>query len=461
MFYGGAAGGGKTSLLVGNSLTKQSVSIIYRPQYSQLQGLRDEILKFAPHARTNWQTNIVKTADGRQVELGAMERPGDWRKFSGRPHDFIGFDEIQLFARENYFTSLAWLRTTKEGQRCRVIATGNPPTTSDGEWVITEWAPWIDDAYANPAKPGELRWYITCDDKTEWVDGPGEYDADGRTVRARSRTFIPAKVSDNPYFSDGAYESVLSALPEAIRLKMLDGDFTVRAGSDPWQIIPTEWIEMAMDREIDYGDQDALGIDVARGGNDKTVISPRHGKHFAPLLKRRGADTPNGEAVARFVSEVCTDNAECGVDIVGIGSAAYDALLAKNRFTVIALSGGETSDEYDIATGKLGFANKITEWHWRLREALDPETGAGLSLPRDSELKADLCAARFELRGNKIHREKKDSIKKRIGRSPDCGDSVIYAWAVGDNRDYDIGYQQEADDYDGPAFYGEGAPTAF
>src|SRR5690606_36015276 len=57
-----------------------------------------------------------------------------------------------------------WNRTTTLGQRCRVVATGNPPTTAEGLWVIEYWGPWLDPRHPNPAKPGELRWYVEMDD---------------------------------------------------------------------------------------------------------------------------------------------------------------------------------------------------------------------------------------------------------------------------------------------------------
>jgi hypothetical protein len=68
---------------------------------------------------------------------------------------------------------------------------------------------------------------------------------------------------------------------------------------------------------------------------------------------------------------------------------------------------------------------------WRLREALDPVNGDALMLPPDPELLGDLTAMKFEVRSGKIWVEGKDEIKKRLGRSPDCGDGVGLAhWRV-------------------------------
>jgi len=83
--------------------------------------------------------------------------------------------------------------------------------------------------------------------------------------------------------------------------------------------------------------------------------------------------------------------------------------------------------QYDKATGRLRFRNRRAMIHWRFRESLDPVTGDKIALPPDPELKADLCAPLWKLTAGGILVEEKDEIKKRIGRSPDKGDAVIYA----------------------------------
>jgi hypothetical protein len=64
----------------------------------------------------------------------------------------------------------AQYRTDDPRQRCRVVASGNPPTTAEGRWVIAEWAPWLDPQFPRPAQPGTLRWYTTLDDHLHWLE---------------------------------------------------------------------------------------------------------------------------------------------------------------------------------------------------------------------------------------------------------------------------------------------------
>ena len=92
----------------------------------------------------------------------------------------------------------------------------------------------------------------------------------------------------------------------------------------------------------------------------------------------------------------------------------------------MAVNVAEASEEFD-GTGMYHLTNVRAAMYWRLREALDPESGEDLMLPPDPELLADLTAARFEVRASGIVVEAKEKIKERLGRSPDCADAVALA----------------------------------
>jgi hypothetical protein len=67
------------------------------------------------------------------------------------------------------------------------------------------FAPWLDDKYPNPAKDGELRWFIfNEDDKSEEVADSKPFERDGRTFYPHSRTFIRSTLEDNPYLDADA-----------------------------------------------------------------------------------------------------------------------------------------------------------------------------------------------------------------------------------------------------------------
>ena len=338
------------------------------------------------------------------------------------------FDEITHFMHSQYRFLCGWLRTTKQGQRCRIVAAGNPPTDSDGEWVIKHWGPWLDELNPNPAKPGELRWFAVIDGRDVEVSDGTPFEHGGEIITPRSRTFIPSKIQDNPYLMDTGYMSQLQALPEPLRSQMLNGDFMAGTGDDPWQVIPTNWVKIAQDRWTKsgkYGPMDSLGLDPSRGGLDTTNIARRHGVWFDEILQYPGQAVPDGPTCAALAITEVRDGAPIHVDIIGIGSSVYDHLKS-NGIQVVGVNGAEASVEVDKSK-KLRLRNVRAVCYWRLRELLDPKNNTGAALPPDSELRADLCAPRWKLTSSGILIESKEEIIKRIGRSPGKGDSVAYA----------------------------------
>lgn len=428
LFYGGAAGGGKTDLLLGLALTRHLHSIIFRREGKQLQGIFQRMQELLmTRDGFNSQTQIWNLP-GRIVEFGSCKDFGSEIAYQGRPHDFIGFDEITHFLEAQFRFLMGWLRTTRKGQRCRVVCAGNPPTDSDGDWVIQFWGPWLDENHPNPAKPGELRWYATLDGKDVEVENGEPFTHHGERIKPMSRTFIPSKIADNPYLLETGYMAQLQSLPEPLRSQMLNGDFTAGKDDDPWQVIPTHWVKMAMDRwehRDVKGVMTGLGIDVARGGRDETVLSRRHGNWYDELIRQPGMATPDGPAVASLAVNYVRNGAPISVDVIGVGTSVYDHLKT-TKMDVNAVNFAEKSIEKD-KSGQLPFRNKRAEYWWRMREDLDPQNDKGIALPNDSRLKADLCAPRWKLVSGGIQIESKEEIIKRIGRSPDSGDAVVLA----------------------------------
>lgn len=430
-YYGGAAGGGKTDLLLGLATTAHRRSIIFRREYRQLKAIVDRSREIIGTAgRFNGQELVWRLPDDRVLEFGAVQYADDVKGYQGRPHDLKAFDELPNFLESQYRFLIGWNRTTIEGQRCRVVGAGNPPTSSDGEWVIRYWAPWLDGQHANPASPGEVRWFANIDGvDTEREDGT-PFEWKGETIYPRSRTFIPARLGDNPHLLRTGYMATLQAMPEPLRSQMLYGDFSVGHDDDPWQVIPTAWVRAAQERWRDDGRPpktglSCVGVDVARGGEDKTVLARRYGTWLAPLEKHAGSSTPDGASVAGLVFKALTEGGVAAVDVIGVGSSVYDTLRAQ-RAAVVPINFAAGVDQRDRAR-VLSFANVRAFAYWSLREMLDPDKGDGLALPPDRALLADLTAPHWQMRPTGVLVESKEDIKKRLGRSTDDGDAVALA----------------------------------
>lgn len=440
LFYGGAAGGGKSDLLLGLAHRSHQRSIIFRREFTQLAQLEERAEEmFGRIARYNGQTHVYKLQDGRKIELGAVKDAGDEQKYMGRPHDLKAFDEISHFLEMQFRFLSGWLRTTIIGQRTRVVAGGNPPILADeagnsdnSQWVINYWGPWLDEQHHNPAMPGELRWFTTTDDNKDFeVDGPGKVTYKGRLYTPKSRTFIPSRVEDNPYYADTGYRDQLASLPEPLRSQLLEGDFRAGRTDSKYQLIPTDWVKAAQQRWRERKEPTDLpiqqvGVDVARGGRDRTVLSPRKGNYFCKQQPHKGITTKDGPAVATLVMQSCNSTTTVAIDIIGVGTSPVDILRTHN-FSVMALNASNASEAIDPKSKLFGFINLRAEWWWMLRCDLDPTSGMDLAIPDDPELLADLTAFHYKLTVRGIQLESKDDVYKRIRRSPDKGDSLVYA----------------------------------
>ncbi|MGH7095603.1 MAG: terminase [Stellaceae bacterium] len=435
LLYGGAAGGGKSLMLIGCAATRHTRSLILRRQSTELDGLAADLVQMLGAGGFN-KVDREHTGGGRSIKLGGCREPDDWRAYAGRARDFMGFDEAGEFLEEQVASLLAWLRSTDPHQRCRAIFGSNPPRGAEGAWLLKWFAPWLDPAYPRPAKAGALRWFVRTGGETRWVDGPGRYEFSGEHYTARSRTFIPARLADNPFLDRSDYRAGLENLPEPLRSQLLKGDFLAGREDDAWQLIPSDWIAAAQSRWEPGipGPMSALGCDVAQGGADQTTLAARHGRWFAPLKAVPGRTTPDGIAVASLVFAELRDNAVVVIDAGGgWGTDAYGHLV-KHLPDGHAIGFLGINPSTARSRNGIGFANKRAEAWWRFREALDPQTGDSVALPPDPELAADLAASRWKLAARGIQVEQKDEIRKRLGRSPDRGDAVVMAWAYGGGR---------------------------
>lgn len=427
LFYGGSAGGGKSDLLIGAALTQHKRSIIYRRESVQLQGIFDRVTEIlGSRDGFNSQDKIWRLKD-RQIEFGSCKNLGDEIAYQGRPHDLKGFDEITHFTELQFRFLNGWLRSDNPNIRQRVICTGNPPTDSDGEWVTRFWGPWLDPNYPNPAEPGELRWFAMIDGTETEVDSE-PFEHKGDVITPKSRTFIPSKVTDNPYLMETGYKATLQALPEPLRSQMLNGDFMAGKEDNAYQCIPTAWVEAAMDRwepRTRKGKMSSMGVDPARGGADETVISRRFGDWFDELLVYPGKQTPDGGSVTTLIVQNRKNNCPVHIDGIGIGSSVVDH-CQDNGIQTVSVIWSKASKEKD-KTASFGFTNEKAKCWWRMREALDPDGDVQIALPPDEELKRDLCVPRWKMTSRGVQIESKDDIVKRIGRSTDRGDAVVYA----------------------------------
>jgi hypothetical protein len=444
--YGGAAGGGKSDLIAGLALTEHQRTLVLRREKTQTEGIIQRVTEILGSTDGYNSQKSQWRVGGRLIEFGGLDNPNDHQKWQGRPHDLKALDEVTEMREHQARFVMGWSRTSVPDQRVRNLLTFNPPTTAEGRWVIAFFGPWLDDRYPNPAKPGELRWFTTIKGKDFEVEGPepfvlfrGEpvYDYDPsefspeKIINPKSRTFIPSRVTDNYFYVKTGYIDTLQSMPEPLRSQMLNGDFKAGVEDDEWQVIPTAWIDAAMERwkaRDAKGPMDSMGADVATGGKDNFVISRRHGTWFDELIRIPGRKIPQdaaGPLTSGHIIRHRTDRAPVHVDVVGWGLTTVN-FLTENKVQVIPINGANGSVE-QTKDGRLKFANVRAELAWRMRESLDPTNPDPVALPPDPALRADLAAYKWKLTARGIMVRLKSEMKEDLGRSPDDGDAVCLA----------------------------------
>jgi len=433
--FGGSAGCGKSDLLLGLGLTQQKKGIVFRKQKLDASALIERAGEICGDYGT-WaaKDRAYVTQDGRKLEFGHVSRPGDEQAQQGKAKDYYGFDELAHFNEHEYVFITTWLRSADPNQRCRIVSASNPPLTAQGFWMIKRWGPWLDKTHPNPAKSGELRWFATINGKDTEVAGPEPFeytndDGEIELIKPLSRTFISATLDDNPYYRNTGYKAVLQALPEPMRSALLHGKFMAAMTDDAMQVIPSAWIEAAMNRWEPDGGRDipmsTLGCDIAMGGPAKTVRSARHGHWFAEQMVTDGAETPTGAAAAGLIASEVRDGAPIQIDTIGVGAAAFEQLDGLGAH-VVSMDAREATEERDRSQA-LRFYNCRAWWWWGMRETLDPDLGDNISLPPDPELKADLSAPTWSPTPRGIKIEMKEEVEARLGRPVDKGDACVMA----------------------------------
>ncbi len=435
--YGGQAGGGKTALAVGLACTTHTETTFIRRESTQLGAVIDYMAEVVgSRDGFSGQHNVFRLPpwDGRdrKVQFASCPNPGDETKQMGRPKDLLIIDECANMREAAVRFLMGWVRSTDPNQRCRTLLCSNPPTGSEGYWLTEMFAAWIDPNHLNPAENGELRWYAMIDRKEVEVDGPDIIMHGEEKIIPQSRTFIPASLDDNAYLKDSGYRATLQALPEPLRSQMLYGDWTAGKDDVEYQVIPSEHVEIAMarweERLFDPTKIDSAGLDPSRGGRDSTVLACRDQWYYHKLQEWPGHEMPDGQAVAAKVVELLgISHCPVHTDVIGIGASVVDILGMYIHNRVVPINVSESAKDDTDWSGTLKFFNKRAQLWWAFRDILNPANGFNVSLPKDQQLKAELCAPTYQMRSGKIIVESKKEIIKRLGRSTDKADAVIMA----------------------------------
>lgn len=194
VFYGGAAGGGKSDWMLQAALQYADVpgyaAIIFRRTYADLSlpgALMERAGEWLSGTPARWVDRDKTWAfpSGASLTFGYLEHDVDRYRYKSAEFQMIGFDELTQFTERQYTYLFSRLRRL-EGVPVplRMLSASNPGDRGHA---------WVRDRFIEPRE------------------------------KVRNRVFIPAKIRDNPHLDKPAYLASLSHLGPVLQLQLAEG----------------------------------------------------------------------------------------------------------------------------------------------------------------------------------------------------------------------------------------------
>ena len=186
-------------------------------------------------------------------------------------------------------------------------------------------------------------------------------------------------------------------------------------------LIPAELVDAAMVRDVVLDTREPLvyGLDVARFGDDRTVLLKRQGNVCIEYKVMHGFDLM--QTCGWVMNEARTDQpTEINVDSIGLGAGVADRLREQGL---------------NIRDVNVSEVSALTPTAAKLRDELwmnvkDWLSKRGCRLPKSDELRMDLVGPTYSFLSNgKLKVEAKADMKRRGLKSPDIADALCLTFA--------------------------------
>lgn len=221
-FYGGAAGGGKSDALLMGALqhvdTPGYRALLLRRTFQDLalpgalmDRAKEWLQPYVQRKEVKWidKEKTYLFPSGATLTFGYLEHEVDKYRYQSAEFQYIGFDELTQFTETQYRFMFSRLRRLKQQSHVplRMRSASNP----DGEGLA-----WVKQRFV--------------------IEGP-----------SKGRTFIPAKLEDNPALDQEAYEESLNELDPVTRRRLRHGDWDVKSEGNMFK---REWMQVVTDEQL-------------------------------------------------------------------------------------------------------------------------------------------------------------------------------------------------------------------
>lgn len=308
LIYGGAAGSGKSRLLLMKPLPHIGDPDFQGVYFRRTTKALEKPGSLWPEARKLWKGFKARVRErdhqhvfkgGATLSMDHLEHVKDAAgNHQGTQYSFIGFDELTHFEQEQFVYLIGRLRSAADGDSFCMASTNPDPDS----WVL-DWVEWYldDEGFPDPEKCGAIRHFLVVEDAPVFADTPEElaeeypelcYQENTDTgeviyIPPMTFSFIGGTIFDNPALikANPKYLSALKAQGEVNRKRLLDGNWYARPEGS--QKFHRSWLEKVT--EVPKGATCARGWDTAASEPSDQYRYPdftastkmyRHGDYF-------------------------------------------------------------------------------------------------------------------------------------------------------------------------------------
>ena len=202
------------------------------------------------------------------------------------------------------------------------------------------------------------------------------------------------------------------------------GEFP-RAGSK--QFIGNDVVAAARRRKLEGNGWKIISVDVARFGENQTIIGLRHGPKFTIIERLRGmSTTQTAMRVMGHIKELVPRGVIVDGDGIGAGVIDYINLHMADWFKLNPTTRFVEFHGAPPAGDKFMYFNRRAEMWGAMKAWLETA-----DIPDDPEIESDLTGPEYFFSSkNQIQLESKDDMMKRGLASPDIADTIAMSFAA-------------------------------
>jgi hypothetical protein len=398
VLFGGGAGGGKTALgcyfqikrrlkypetrgLIGRAVLKtlKETTLVSFFQVAKIQGLLA-----GQHYRYNGQSNQIEFFNGSVILLK------DLFQYPSDPN----FDELGSLEITDSF-----------------IDEANQVTDKAKNIVKSRIRFRLDDYNLIPKQ------LYTCNPAKNWTYSEF-YKPDRDDELESNKKFIQSLVDDNPFISKH-YKQNLLTLDKESKERLLFGNWEYL--SDPSSLIDYDKIINSFSNDFVSSGDKYITCDVARFGNDSTVIGVWSGYRVKVYRYSKKSIVEVSQIVRQLMAENSVPISNVLLDEDGVGGGAVDILACKGFVN------NSSPLENPISRTKDNFDNLKSQCYFKLAEKINSDE---IFIDCPTNFKQMIVEELEQVKQKSVDNDAKkgiipkDKVKEKIGRSPDFSDML-------------------------------------